>query len=312
VNDDMPARKDPDASASVPAFYGAELRFKREAAGMTLEELAEGCFYGVAYLSQIEHGQRRIPLDLARHADQVLNTDGFFERRAEDVRKARKKGLADYFADAAEQEKTAATIADWAPTLIPGLLQTADYARAVTRATTPFAASEEVEEKVTARMERGQLLDDADRPEFWVILHELVIRQPTMNSAAMAEQLNHIVELSRQGRVLTQVVPLNAGTHPFMMGMTRFMTFADAPPLLYQEGLHHGQLFDDPSFVRKYMKSYDLLRAAALPPKASLSLIETAAGDFRDDRITPHRPELRHLAQELPQQRDGRELPGGS
>jgi transcriptional regulator with XRE-family HTH domain len=308
----MPARKDPDASASVPAFYGAELRWKREAAGMTLEELAEGCFYGVAYLSQIEHGQRRIPLELARHADQVLNTDGFFERRAEDVRKARKKGLADYFADVAEQEKLAETIAEWAPSLVPGLLQTEAYHRAVIRATHPHDLPKDVDTKVTARLERAELLDDQTRPEFWVILSESILRHPIAEPAVMAEQFAHIAALARnRPRFIPQVLPLNAGAHPLITGGdARIMTFPDAPPLVYTEGVHHGHLADDPTLVRKYMKSYDFLRAAALPPKASLALIEAAAEDFRHDHTT-HRPELRHLAQELPQQRHGRELPGG-
>ncbi|WP_312866473.1 helix-turn-helix domain-containing protein [Streptomyces boluensis] len=75
----MGARKDIDGSASVPAFYGKELRFKREAAGRTLEQTVEGSFYGTSYLSEIERGQRRMPVDLARHVDRVLGTDGFFE-----------------------------------------------------------------------------------------------------------------------------------------------------------------------------------------------------------------------------------------
>jgi len=88
----VPSRKDPDASANVPSFYGAELRFKRELAGLTLEQLAEGSFRGIPFLSQIERGERRMPLDLAVHVDKVLGTDGFFERRCEDARKARQSG----------------------------------------------------------------------------------------------------------------------------------------------------------------------------------------------------------------------------
>ncbi|MFF7612856.1 helix-turn-helix domain-containing protein, partial [Streptomyces lavendulae] len=121
----MPARKDTDASASVPCFYGAELRFKREAAGLTLDQLADGSFRGVPFLSQIEHGERRMPLDLARHVDRKLGTDGFFERRCEDARKAKQSGHVEYFADVAEMEPDAQTIEDWAPMLVPGLLQTA-------------------------------------------------------------------------------------------------------------------------------------------------------------------------------------------
>lgn len=279
----MPPRKDIDAAASVPAFYGAELRWKRESAGLTLQELAEGCFYSVAFLSQIEMGDRRMPLDLARHVDQLLRTDGFFERRCEDARKARRGGHAEYFADVVEQETRARTIEEWAPMLIPGLLQTGEYARAVVRAQYPLDLGEDVENKVTARLARAGILDDPRKPEFWVILHELVLRQPIMRSEAMAEQLEHIAELARCGRIILQVLPLNAGAHAFMMGMATLMTFSAAPPLTYTESLHNGQLIDDPALVKKYARSYDLLRAAASPPGASLAMIETAAEDYRND-----------------------------
>lgn len=81
----MPPRKDPDASASVPCFYGAELRYLREEAGLTLEQLADGSFRGISFLSQIERGERGMPLDLAIHCDTVLKTNGFFQRRCEDA-----------------------------------------------------------------------------------------------------------------------------------------------------------------------------------------------------------------------------------
>lgn len=280
----MPPRKELDAAVSVPAFYGAELRFKREAAGLTLNELTEGIYYSVAYLSQIEMGDRRMPLDLARHADQKLNTDGFFERRCEDARKAKRGGHAEYFADVVEQEKRAQTIEEWAPSLIPGLLQTGDYARAVVRATHPLEQHEDVETKVSARMDRAQVFDDPRKPEFWAILHEHVLRYPIAEPQLMADQFAHIAALARRGRIITQVLPLNAGAHPFMVGTVKLMTFADAPPFAYTEALHSGQLIDDPALVMQYRKSYDLLRAAAMPPEVSLAMIEAAAEGFRNDQ----------------------------
>jgi transcriptional regulator with XRE-family HTH domain len=299
----VPSRNDPDAPASVPAFYGAELRLKREAAGLTLQQLANGSFYSVSFLSQIERGQRRIPLDLARHADRVLRTDGFFERRCEDARSCRRTGLAGYFADAAEQEKRAVTITEWAPSLVPGLLQTAGYARAVIRAANPFAAPDHVETLVTARGERAQLLaDDAAKPEFWVIVSELLLRQRMAEPAVMREQFTHLARMARQSRAVIQVLPLSSGPHPLIAGgMTKLMTFADAPPTVYTEGAHHGQLIDDPALVRAYAKSYDFLRAAALSPEASLSLIESAAKDLGHEHA--RRPQFRGLPEGFPRQR---------
>ncbi|MEU3048582.1 helix-turn-helix transcriptional regulator [Streptomyces sp. NPDC006984] len=284
----MAPPKDIDGSASVPAFYGKELRFRREQAGLTLQQTVEGSFYGASYLSEIERATRRMPVDLARHVDRLLSTDGFFERRCEDVRNARRGGHAQYFERVLEAEKHARTIEEWCPALIPGLLQTAAYARAVVRATHPLAPDEEVEEKVGARIERAALFEDDHRaPRYWVILSESLIRQPILPQREMTEQWQSIAALARRRRIITQVLPWNCGAHPFMLGTAMLMDFDDAPPLVYTESLHSGDTLDDPALVAEYRTSYDLLRAAALPPKASLALIEEAAEDDRDGARHP-------------------------
>lgn len=278
----MGQRKDIDGAASVPTFYGKELRWKREEAGLTLTQLVEGSFYGPSHLSEIERGERRMPAELASHVDRVLGTDGFFQRRCEDVRNARRRGHARYFERVLEAEKHAESIEEWCPTLIPGLLQTDAYARAVVRATHPLARDEEVEEKVSARMARASLFaDDHRTPMYWVILSESLIRQPILPPEEMAGQWGHISQLARRRRIVPQVIPWNSGAHPFMLGTAMVMTFPDAPPLVYTEALHSGDTIDDPALVKEYRRSYDLLRAAALPPEASLALIERAAEDDR-------------------------------
>ncbi|GAA3392719.1 helix-turn-helix transcriptional regulator [Streptomyces roseoviridis] len=283
----MAARKEIDGSASVPEFYGKELRFKREEAGLTLERLVEDSFYGVTYLSEIERGQRRMPVDLAQHVDRVLKTDGFFARRCEDVRKAKQGAHAAYFAAIAEAEKRALVIERWSNALIPGLLQTPAYARAVIRSTEPLDTPEEVEARIDARMKRTKLFDDPKKPEYWVILHESLVRNATIPPVDMGEQLDHIAGLVRQGRIFLQILPWNAPTQPFVELSMMFMEFEDEPPLMYTEGPYHGQTIDDPSLVKQYRKAYDRLRAAALSPEASLALIEQAAEDYRHGQQRP-------------------------
>lgn len=281
----MPGPKDIDGSASLPTFYGKELRWKREQAGLTQQKLVDASFYGASHLSEIERGERRMPLDLARHVDQVLGTDGFFARRCEDVRKAKRGGHANYFEKVLEAEKRAEIIDEWSPTLLPGLLQTGPYARAVVEATHPLEHPEEVEAKVSARLARARLFEDDHRtPEFWNVLHEALLRQPILPAEQMAEQLDRIAELARRRRIVPQILPWKAGAHPLMMGMLTIMTFPDAPPLVYTESLYSGDTIDDPALVKKYRRAYDRLRAAALPPKASLAMIEAAAEDYRNDR----------------------------
>lgn len=281
-------RKDIDGSQSVPCFYGKELRFQRERSVLTLEQLVEGSFYGATYLSEIERGQRRMPVDLARHVDRVLKTDGYFERCCEDVRRARRQGHAEYFERILEAEKHALTIDEWCPTVFLGLLQTEAYAYAVAAAIRPLEPLEETDVKVTARLARTCIFEeDHAKPTYWVVLPEALVRQPILAPQQMAEQLDRITGLARRRRIIAQVLPWNVGAHPFMIGGAKILTFADAPPLVYTESLHSGHTMDDPTLVADYQKSYDLLRAAALAPQASLALIESAAEDYRNGKH-PH------------------------
>ncbi|WP_416971951.1 helix-turn-helix domain-containing protein [Streptomyces sp. 4F14] len=281
----MARGKDIDGSEGVSTFYGKELRWKREQAGMSLDELLIGSFYGKTHLSDIERGERSMPLDLARHVDQRLGTDGYFERNCEDVRKSRRKGHAKYFEKVLEAEKHALTIEEWCPILIPGLLQTPAYARAVVLAGFPHSSDEEVDEKVTGRMERAVLFAPGRRtPEYWAIMHESLITDPILPCQEMAEQLDQIVGLAERRRIVPQLILRKYGAHPLMTGPTMIMTFPDAPPLFYTEALHSGDTIDDPTLVVQYRRSYDLLRAAALAPKTSLAMIKTAAEEYRNGK----------------------------
>lgn len=114
-----------------------------------------------------------MPVDLARHVDRTLGTDGYFERCCEDVRRARTRGHAEYFGRVLEAEKHALTIEEWCPTVFPGLLQTRAYARAVVRATHPMEADDETDAKVKARLARASLFEEQHKkPAYWVVLHE--------------------------------------------------------------------------------------------------------------------------------------------
>lgn len=279
----MPAKKDPDASMNVPCFYGAELRYRREQAGLTLEQLAEGSFRGISFLSQIERGERRMPVDLAPHVDQKLGTDGFFERRCEDAAKARLTGHPLYFRDVPELEKQAEALEEWQPNVVPGLLQTAAYTRGIVSYEAPDVSPETVEERVRARMARAELWNRADRPRYWGILRESVIRRTPLPPADMAEQLEHILDVIRSTRSVLQIVPETTPWHPLMHAMAKIMTFADAPPLVWADVNYDGRIIDYPALVKQYQQGYDRLRAVALPPNASLVLIEEVARNYKHD-----------------------------
>ncbi|WP_432186616.1 helix-turn-helix domain-containing protein [Streptomyces sp. Tue6028] len=259
-------------------FFGAELKRRREDAGLTQVELGARVFVSGGYIGQFEQAIRKPQLDVARRIDEILQTEGFFERTWRKL--IDDKRYAEYFAEVVELERTATKICEFAPTLVPGLLQTAAYASAVTLANNPFAADDYVEERVTARLERSRILADAG-PEYWVVLHENVLRIPIGGKEAMAGQLQHVVGTVRQHKALVQVLPYEHGAHAAMLGMLKLMEFDDAPPTAYTETSFSGTLVDDPAVVKRTQRAYDLLRAAALSPKASLALIASAAEDYR-------------------------------
>ncbi|MEU4994811.1 helix-turn-helix transcriptional regulator [Streptomyces sp. NPDC021622] len=260
-------------------FFGAELKRRREDAGLTQSALGVRVFVSGGYIGQFEQAIRKPQLDVAERIDEVLQSDGIFERMCRKL--IDDKRYADYFAAVVELERLATKICEFAPTVAPGLLQTAAYARSITRATNPFKSVDYVEDKVVARMERSGILKDATRPVYWAILHECVLRVPVGGSAVMAEQLEHIASLARGFSVVVQVLPFSAGACPLPTGTLKLMEFDDAPPTAYTEAVFSGELLDDPALVKRSQDAYDLLRAAASPPAASLALIESAAEDFR-------------------------------
>ncbi len=233
-----------------------------------------------SFIGQLEAGTRRMQPEYASRIDEVLGTEGFFARNC---KAANKSKYPDHFAEAAEAEAHAETIKEYAPQLIPGLLQTEAYARAVFRAYQPTATEDVIDELVEARLERGHLLDDPTRPLLWAVLDEAVLRRATGGPKVMAEALRKVAEMIRRHRVIVQVLPFAAGAHAALDGALKLMAFSDAPPLAYLDGPGWGQLEDGPATVARHELTYDLLGASALSPEASLALIESVAEDYEHE-----------------------------
>jgi transcriptional regulator with XRE-family HTH domain len=140
-----------DPYTSPRTFYGSELRREREQADYSQEQLGEKVFCSGTYIGLFEAGKRRPQPDLSRLFDQIFGSGQHFQRLCH---LARKSKHADYFADAAELEKEAKTISEYAPMLVPGLLQTEGYARALVNAAQRFEPQETIDELVRARIER--------------------------------------------------------------------------------------------------------------------------------------------------------------
>ncbi|WP_406183428.1 Scr1 family TA system antitoxin-like transcriptional regulator [Streptomyces sp. NBC_01006] len=275
------AGKNLDPSSSPRALLGAELRVARERAGLSQAELGEPLFVSGSFIGQLEAGTRRMHIEFARQIDEILDTNGFFARNCGALAKSK---YPDHFAAAAEAEALAKAIREYAPLIIPGLLQTEAYARAVCRAYQPTATVETIEELVTNRLARAALLTDPTTPLFWCVVDEAVLRRTVGGAAVMAEALRHIANLIRSHRIIVQVLPFSAGAHASTGGSIKLMAFEDAPPLAYSQGNGTGLLFDDPAEVNRHSLTYDLLTASALPPHESLALIESVAEDYAHDQ----------------------------
>ncbi|GAB2893519.1 helix-turn-helix domain-containing protein [Streptomyces mayteni] len=271
--------KDLNPYLSPRTFYGAELRRLREDADLSQDALGERAFCSGTYIGQFETAERRPQLDMSKLFDDIFGTGEHLQRLCKLAHEAEKHP--DYFATAAELEKHAETFCEFTGMHIPGLLQTEEYARTLTRSSHPFAPQEEVEKRVTARTERQRILNDPTAPELWFIVHEAALRLPMDGPELMRAQLDRLAALGRDHhRVMLQVLPFSAGPHPLLYNTVILMTFADSPSVTYTEGAYSGQLIEEPALVARYFKAYDHLRAIALPPETSLALIESLAKDL--------------------------------
>jgi transcriptional regulator with XRE-family HTH domain len=255
-----------EPSASVPAFFGAELRRARKLAGLTQEELGERINFTGALIGMIETTLRTPTLQFAEMCDRVLDTDGSLTRLWPLVHK-----IPTWFRDYVELEATATTIQTYEVQTVPGLLQTIDYARAVLSA----GRAENVEERVAARMERQSILSRPTPPLLWAVLDEAVLRRPVGGSTVMRAQLKQLAELASSRRIVIQVLPYSAGEHACMDGAMSILSFQDGPDMVYLEGPGNGQMIDRQEDVEDCHLRYDLAKATALSPAASVAMIRT-------------------------------------
>lgn len=275
-------------------FYAFELKRYREAMvpKMSQEKLGSLVFCSGAYICQLETMARLPHIDMSRRLDKVLNTGGALERLHALI------GFTffpDYFAHAADHESRASGIDEYAGHFVPGVLQTAEYARALFSAGSILYTAKEIGEMTDSRIERGRRITAADGPALWFILDEAVLRRVVGGRQVMADQLDHLIALIKRRRMVVQVIPYDAGAYP-LSGLLSLMTFEEAPPLAYSESAHAGQLLDDPSVVAKCRRAYDVGRATALPARESLDFMQSIAQGFKSDR------DYKPVAKEQPQQ----------
>ncbi|PWI09387.1 transcriptional regulator [Streptomyces sp. NWU339] len=291
------------------ALFGSRVRKLRTAAGLTQAELGVRTHVAGTRIIQIEQASGARPtLELAHALDAVLGADNLLVDLWPYVYREAFPDWSRRFMAYAER---AVDIREYAAHVVPGLLQTEDYARAVLKVGRTLGSEEQLEERVTARMGRQERLGALDRPELWVVLDESVLRRPVGGRAVMREQLACLLEAAAGSHITVQVMPFDQGEHDAMGGSLTVLTLPDGSEVAYTEGAHYGQLIEDPDEVRSFSLTYDRLRAAALPPLMSLGMIRSVMKDNHRGANVPSRSERRRLAQEQLQQSGGRQLRGG-
>ncbi|MFG2963184.1 Scr1 family TA system antitoxin-like transcriptional regulator [Streptomyces sp. NPDC048288] len=291
------------------ALFGARVRRLRLAAGLTQAELGDRTHVVSTRITQIERASGAKPtLELARALDVALGADDLLVELWPYVYR---ETFPDWSRKFMEYSERAMAIRQYAAHVVPGLLQTEAYARAVLSVGRTLGSKEQLEERVAARMGRQGRLGAADRPELWVVLDEAVLRRPVGGPEVMREQLERLLDGVAERHVTVQVLPFNQGEHDVMGGSLTVLTMPDDSEAAYTEGAHFGQLVEDPHEVRSFALTYDRLRAAALPPLMSLDMIRSVMEDSHRGAKVPSRSERRRLAQEQLQQSGGGRLRGG-
>ncbi|MFH9107220.1 helix-turn-helix domain-containing protein [Streptomyces albus] len=253
--------------------FAEECRSARElypGGPLTQTELARMVRTSKSTISRVENCVGPIPAGLPSLLDQVFATDGLFKRLYEEVES---RGFPAHSRPRIELEPRAVAIAEWSPTVVPGLLQTPDYARALFREGDPRASDAELASTVHKRMARQEILKGTTPPDFSAILCESVIRRRVGTPKVMREQLAVLLEHGKRPTSVIQVLPLDAGTHGLMDGPLSIVTTADGPPVVYTEGIRSGAIIDEPSQVRHLSRSYDVLTASALSRDTSAQMI---------------------------------------
>ncbi|MFJ3712364.1 helix-turn-helix transcriptional regulator [Streptomyces sp. NBC_01387] len=265
---------------SIRQKYGEELRIRRMAAGLTQEAVSEGVVCSPTLISHFEAGRRLPNPDDAQRLDRVLGTDGFFARWLRDL----DPKYASHFARVAEFEQQAREMRHYGASLIPGLLQTAAYAREVLSAHTALDPTAPVDEHVVSRMQRAPIITESTDTVFWVLLDEAALRRKIGGPQVMAEQLHKVADLAEAQRIRLHVLPFGVGAHALLAGMLYLMSFDEAPSIAYVEGVGTGHVFDDPAMVNHCHLAYDLALGDALPHKESLALIRAVAKEYEREQ----------------------------
>jgi transcriptional regulator with XRE-family HTH domain len=269
---------------------GGALRRRREAAGVTRERAGEAIRASPAKISRLELGrvgfkerdvadlltaygvndpaERSEYLDLARQA----NTPGWWHRYSD--------LLPSWFETYLGLEQAASVIRNYEIQFVPGLLQTRDYARAVTML--GHSDPVEVERRVELRMQRQELLTNANAPTLWAVIDEAALRRSMLGPRQSRDQITHLIEMNELPQISLQVAPFSYGGHAAAGGPFAILRFAepDLPDIVYLEQLTSALYMDKRADVEHYAAVMDRLCAQVEPPDRTAEILTSIRAEL--------------------------------
>lgn len=257
------------------SLFTDELKAAREQRGWSQADLADRIPYSLSAISMVEALHRAPTRPLALHLDNAFGTPGTFARLE---RRLRDLPFPASFRPFAAYETEATALYTFEHSLIPGLLQTPGYARAVL-ATRPNTAEDEVDSLVEARLARQAVLtrEDPPPPLLWALIDEGALYRPVAPAEVMYEQLVYLVAISRRPNITIQVVPYSAGGHTGLLGAFSIADLPTAASIVNVEDILDGHVYEDPAKVSEVTLRYKSLQSEALPKGASGELIARVA-----------------------------------
>jgi transcriptional regulator with XRE-family HTH domain len=269
----------------------AELRRLRHEAGLSIEDVATGLGWQASKLSRIENRQIGISTaDLRKLLDLYkVGERAYRDQLADMARRATERGWWQSFssdvvptalANLIGLEAEARTIRSYEPELVPGLLQTEAYARAVMRAWQPGWTAADIDRRVEIRLARQDVLHQAETsPQASCIINEAVLRRTVGGNEVMHEQVEVLAKERDPANVTVQILPFNSGAHPAMTGPFQILTFFDPGDLgvVHVESAITAITLERPEELRRYDEIWGSLQARALSPEDSRVMMRSYA-----------------------------------
>ncbi|MEV5934073.1 helix-turn-helix transcriptional regulator [Streptomyces sp. NPDC052079] len=269
--------REPHPSDSLRTF-GAFVQALREHAGLSRAELAALVQYSKHTVESVELGRRMPDEAFVERAEDALGDTGALRKAARHLTRG-EAGLAAWFRRWARLEREAVSLCTYECRLVPGLLQSEGYARALFENRIPLLTDEQLEAQVEARMGRQRMLYERPTVPFHFIVEEAVLRRRLGGGEVRREQLDYVLEHTSPRNVTLQIMPLEAEYHSCMDGPVRLLETPEGRRLAYSEGQESGRLIGDSKEVRVLQQRYDTLRSQALHPKDSRALLERLRGE---------------------------------